>query len=118
MRSLFAQIRRPRCPKCGEGRLFKDMLGIVDSCSACGLVLKHHDAADGPTFFSLVIVGFLVIGLVAFVEINYAPPLWVHAALWIPFTFIACMLCLRVFKTIFITMEHRLALLKEKDPHA
>ncbi len=118
MRTLFKQIRVPRCPRCGVGRLFKDMLGIVDTCSNCGLVLKHHDAADGPTFFSLVVTGFAVIALVAFVEIHYAPPLWVHAALWIPFTFIASIVCLRVFKTIFITMEHRLALLKENDPHA
>ncbi len=118
MRSLFTQILHPRCPKCGEGKLFKDSLSIVDACSQCGLVLKHHDAADGPTFFALVIVGFLVIALVAFVEINYEPALWVHAALWIPFTFLACILCLRVFKTMFITIEHRLALLKENDPHA
>ena len=118
MRTLLAQIRQPRCPKCGQGKLFKDMLGIVDECSSCGLVLKHHDAADGPTFFSLVVVGFLVIGLVALVEIHYAPPLWVHAALWIPFTFLASIACLRAFKTILITFEHRLALLKENDPHA
>jgi len=117
VRSLLAQILAPRCPKCGEGKLFKDSLSIVDACSQCGLVLKHHDAADGPTFFALVIVGFLVIALVAFVEINYEPALWVHAALWIPFTFLACILCLRVFKTMFITIEHRLSLLKENDPH-
>ena len=117
-RSLLAQIFRPRCPKCGEGKLFKDSLGIVDACSHCGLVLKHHDAADGPTFFSLVVVGFLLIALVAYVEMNYEPPLWVHAALWIPFTLIACVVSLRAFKTIFITFEHRLALLKENDPNA
>ncbi len=118
MRSLLAQIFRPRCPKCGEGKLFKDSLGIVDACSHCGLVLKHHDAADGPTFFSLVVVGFLLIALVAYVEMTYEPPLWIHAALWIPFTFIACIASLRAFKTIFITFEHRLALLKENDPNA
>jgi uncharacterized protein (DUF983 family) len=98
--------------------LFKDMLGIVDSCSDCGLVLKHHDAADGPAFFALVVVGFLVTGGAALVEINFAPALWVHAALWIPLTFLACIGCLRMFKTILITIEHRLALLKENDPHA
>ena len=118
MRTLFQQIRSPRCPQCGEGKLFKDMLGIVDACAHCGLVLKHHDAADGPTFFSLVVVGFLVIGLAAFVEINFEPALWIHAALWIPFTFIACIVCLRGFKTLLITIEHRLSLLKEKDPNA
>jgi uncharacterized protein (DUF983 family) len=94
------------------------MLSIVDACSACGLTLKHHDAADGPTFFALVIVGFVVTVAAALVEINFQPALWIHAALWIPATFIGSFLCLRAVKTILITYEHRLALLKENDPHA
>ena len=117
MRPLIQQLIRPRCPRCGVGRLFKDTLGIVDTCSACGLVLKHHDAADGPTFFAIVFVGFLVMGLMSFVEFHYAPPLWVHALLWIPLTFAACFACLRAVKTLLITIEYRLALLREKDPH-
>jgi uncharacterized protein (DUF983 family) len=116
--TLFQQILHPRCPRCGTGKLFKDMLGVVDECSACGLVLKHHDAADAPTFFALVIVGFGITVGAALVEINFAPAMWVHAALWIPLTFIGAILCLRLFKTVFITIEHRLALLKQEDPHA
>jgi uncharacterized protein (DUF983 family) len=79
--------------------------------------LKHHDAADGPAFFALVVVGFAVIGGAAFVEFHFAPALWIHAALWIPFTLLMSIACLRAFKTILITIEFRLALLKEKDPH-
>ena len=116
--SLLRQMRAPRCPRCGEGKLFKDMLGIVDACSVCGLVLKHHDAADAPTFFALCTVGLTVTVGAALVEIHLEPPLWVHAALWIPATFIGCIVALRLFKTLFITIEHRLALLKDKDPHA
>lgn len=93
------------------------MLGVVDACPSCHLPLKHHDAADGPTFFALVIVGFLVTGLAAWVEITYEPALWVHALLWVPFTFVACILCLRCFKTLLITLQHRLALLQKDSPH-
>ena len=117
MRSLLEQTLAPRCPACGKGKLFKDMLSIVDECSVCGLVLKHHDAADGPTFFAITLVGFLVMGLAAWVEIAYSPPLWVHAALWVPFIFIASILSLRLFKAWIITIEHRLALLKGNTPH-
>jgi uncharacterized protein (DUF983 family) len=117
MPSLLVQLFKPRCPACGRGRLFRDLLSINDSCGACGLVLKHHDAADGPTFFALVIVGFVVTGMAAYVEIHYSPALWIHAALWIPLTFALCILCLRGFKAILITLEYRLALLKQNDPH-
>ncbi len=116
--SLLRQIRVPRCPRCGQGKLFKTMLGVVDQCSECGLVLKHHDAADAPTFFALCTVGLAVTVGAALVEIHYEPPLWVHAALWLPLTFIGSILALRSFKTLMITIEHRLALLKEKDPNA
>jgi uncharacterized protein (DUF983 family) len=117
MRSLLQQTFAPRCPQCGKGKLFKDMLGIVDHCSACGLVLKHHDAADGPAFFAITIVGFLVMGLAAWVEFRFSPPLWLHAAIWIPFVLIASIVCLRLFKTWIITIEHRLAILKGNTPH-
>ncbi|MFZ4540592.1 MAG: DUF983 domain-containing protein [Rickettsiales bacterium] len=114
--TLIGQTLRPRCPRCGEGKLFKDMLSVVDSCSECTLVLKHHDAADAPTFFALCIVGLLVTVGAAIVEVKFEPAMWVHAALWIPLTFIGSILCLRMFKAIFITMEHRMALLKQEDP--
>ena len=97
--------------------MFKDLLGIVDECSQCGLVLKHHDAADAPTFFALCTVGLLVTVGAALVEIHFEPPLWLHAVLWIPLTFIGSILCLRIYKTLFITIEQRLALLKQEDPH-
>lgn len=116
--TLHQQILRPRCPQCGKGKLFKDMLGIVDQCSACGLVLKHHDAADAPAFFALTIIGTLVTAGAALVEIYFKPAMWVHAALWIPFTLFGSLLVLRITKTIFITMEHRLSLLKKEDPNA
>lgn len=88
------------------------MLGIVDACTSCGLVLKHHDAGDAPAFFSIFIIGFLVVLFASIVEMRYMPPLWVHAALWIPFTFIGCIITLRVVKTLMITLQYRLAQLK------
>ncbi len=54
-------------------------------------------------------------GLVGVVEYHFEPALWVHAALWIPLTFLLSIGCLRLFKTILITLEFRLALLKETD---
>lgn len=95
--------------------MFKDWLSIVDACDVCGLTLKHHDAADGPTFFALVFVGFFIMAMVGVVEYHFAPPLWVHMALWIPLTFLSCIACLRAFKSVLITIEFRLALLKETD---
>ena len=113
MRSLLQQVFAPRCPRCGQGKLFKDMLSITDACTQCGLVLKEHDAADGPTFFAIIIVGALVATGASLVELRYSPPLWLHAVLWIPLTFIGCFVVLRTVKTILVTVQFRLEQLKE-----
>ena len=81
---------------------------IVPACGRmCGLSLAGQDSGDGPVFFALVIVGFLAVGLAAFTEMRYSPPLWVHAVLWIPFTIIACIVCMRFFKAWLVAMQYK-----------
>ncbi len=99
----------PRCPSCGETPLFASLLKVHNACAKCGLELGKHDAGDGPTFFAIVIVGFLVMTGAGIVEYKSTPPLWVHAALWIPLIFGGSVFCLRLFKTYLITLECRLS---------
>jgi uncharacterized protein (DUF983 family) len=75
-----------RCPACGVGRMFGRYLKVVDHCGSCGEVLHHHRADDAPPYFTIVIVGHVVVSLVLAVEMAYRPPLWLHAALWLPLT--------------------------------
>ena len=78
---------RGRCPKCGEGRLFRAFLKVADSCPACGEEFHHHRADDFPAYLVIVIVGHIVVAMVLAVEAAYAPPLWLHALIWLPMTF-------------------------------
>jgi uncharacterized protein (DUF983 family) len=75
---------RQRCPACGEGALFKSYLKVADTCPACGEELHHQRADDLPAYFTMFIVGHIVVGLVMMVESAYAPELWVHALIWPP----------------------------------
>ncbi len=75
-----------RCPHCGEGRLFGRFLKVQDRCSACGEELFHHRADDFPAYCVILLVGHLVVPLALSVELNFAPPYWVHVALWLPLT--------------------------------
>jgi uncharacterized protein (DUF983 family) len=77
---------RCRCPACGEGRLFRAFLKVNDTCPACGEELHHHRADDFPAYLVIVLVGHIVVPLVLSVETNFAPPYWVHLALWLPIT--------------------------------
>ncbi|MDP1631193.1 MAG: DUF983 domain-containing protein [Caulobacter sp.] len=53
---------RQRCPACGEGRLFRAYLKVSPTCEACGHDLSAYRADDGPAYFTILIVGHLVIG--------------------------------------------------------
>jgi uncharacterized protein (DUF983 family) len=96
-----------RCPRCGKGKLFCGILKIMPECPDCHLSLAAQDSGDGPAFFGLVIVEFLIVGMAAFVELRYTPPLWLHAVLWIPFTIILTIVVLRFFKVWLIAIQYK-----------
>ncbi len=113
--TLVSQILHPRCPHCGKGKLLRGMLGIHDQCSGCGLWFKFHDSGDGPTFFAIMIVGILVMTAAGIMEYQLEPPMWLHALIWIPATFILCIAVLRAFKAGLILLEYRTGRLRQTE---
>ena len=95
-----------RCPRCGEGKLFKCYLNLKERCGVCGLDNSFADAGDGPAIFVMLIVGFIVVGLALWMEVNYSPPLWLHMVLWIPLTLILSLGSLRAIKGVLITLQY------------
>lgn len=77
---------RCRCPACGEGRLFKGYIEVEPVCNACGQELHHQRADDAPPYFTMFIVGHVIVGGVLTVEQTWAPETWVHLAIWLPLT--------------------------------
>lgn len=75
-----------RCPRCGEGKMFRAFLKVADECPSCGQVFHHHQADDAPAYFVIVIVGHIVVPLSLSMEMAFAPPFWLHAAIWLPLT--------------------------------
>ena len=73
---------RCRCPGCGGGPMFDGYLKVRRNCASCGEALHHHRADDVPAWAVILIVGKLLIGALLYVEMAFAPPLWVHWALW------------------------------------
>ena len=75
---------RETCPHCGKGRLFGRYLKVVPRCESCGEDMSHQRADDAPPYVTMMIVGHLLILGVALLEDTYAPPTWVHLAIWLP----------------------------------
>ena len=53
-----------KCPACGKGAMFNAYLKVNDRCPACGEELHHHRADDAPPYFTMLIVGHIVVALV------------------------------------------------------
>ncbi|MBC7283562.1 DUF983 domain-containing protein [Hoeflea sp.] len=98
---------RGRCPRCGEGVLIEGLLGVKPKCSVCGLDNSFADAGDGPAVFVILIIGFIVVGLALWLEVNYSPALWVHMILWIPLATVLSLTLLRMLKGLMIALQYR-----------
>jgi uncharacterized protein (DUF983 family) len=80
---------RCRCPRCGEGRLFRAFLKVDNTCSVCGLDFTPHRADDLPAYLVIIIVGHIVVPLALMIETNYSPPVALQLAIYLPVTFVA-----------------------------
>ena len=86
--------------------LFAGFLGQKSRCECCALDYSFIDSGDGPAVFVIMISGFIVVGGALAVEMLYAPPFWVHAALWVPLVVITAVLPLRLVKGILIALQY------------
>ena len=94
------------CPRSGKGKLFSGPLAVAPRCGNCGLDYSFADAGDGPAVFVILIIGFIVVGLALWMEVNVNPPLWLHFALWIPLTLVLSLGALRLAKGVLITLQY------------
>ena len=97
---------RGRCPRCGEGSLFRGFLTLRPRCESCGLDLSFADAGDGPAVFVILLGGFLVVFAALITEVLYRPPFWLHAVLWLPLILTVTLVPLRAIKGLLIDLQY------------
>jgi uncharacterized protein (DUF983 family) len=52
-------------------------------------------------------VGALVAGGALIVEVNFQPPYWVHAVIWLPATIILTFVFLRLAKALLLALQYK-----------
>ena len=75
-RDLWSSLKRGfrgRCPRCGEGKLFRAFLKVDNHCSVCGLDFTPHRADDLPAYLVIVIVGHIVVPTALLIETDTRP---------------------------------------------
>lgn len=108
---------RGLCPACGKGRVFKGFLKVSDACAECGAPLGLARADDAPPYFTILVVGHIVIPLLFIVERSVQLPLWMMSAIFVPLTLVLAMGLLRPIKGGTVGLMLNLNMLKS-DPTA
>jgi uncharacterized protein (DUF983 family) len=96
-RPLWAAVRRGlarRCPACGKATLFTGYLTLRAPCPVCRLDATRYRADDAPAYFTIVVVGHIVVPLLLLAERLYAPPTWFEMTVFAPLTLMLTLLIL------------------------
>ena len=107
-RDLWTALKRGlrgRCPRCGDGKLFRAFLKVDDHCASCGQDFTPHRADDLPAYLVIVMVGHIVVPSALWIETNYSPPVALQLAIYLPVTLIASLLLLQPVKGAVIGLQ-------------
>jgi uncharacterized protein (DUF983 family) len=96
-----------RCPRCGEGALFRSGLVVREQCSACGLNFGFALSGDGPAVFAIFILGAVMLGAAMVAEFKFHVPVWFHVVAWGVLTPLVALVLLRVLKGLLIAQQYK-----------
>ena len=101
-----------RCPMCGRTDLFRGYLRVVRQCSDCGAPLGLARADDAPPYFTIFATGHVIVPGMLILERAATPPLWVHAAIWVPLALVMSLGLLRPIKGATVGLMMKLGMMK------
>jgi len=77
---------RRRCPRCGASGMFSGYLSVAPACRRCGLDFETIRSDDVPPYFTVVIVGHIMVPSLLFAEQMAAPSTSLLLAIALPLT--------------------------------
>ncbi len=87
-----------RCPACGVGRIFDGFLRVAAECEHCHAPLGLARADDAPPYFTILIVGHIVIPAMLLMQKYDDPPTWLLSVIFLPLTVILSVGLIRPIK--------------------
>jgi uncharacterized protein (DUF983 family) len=108
---------RGRCPACGKGKIFRGYLKVVEACEVCAAPLGLARADDAPPYFTILVVGHIVIPLLFVVDRSTQLPVWTMSAIFLPLTLALTLALIRPIKGATVGLMLTMNMLKS-DPTA
>lgn len=96
-----------KCPRCGEGPLYKNFTEFRPACPVCKLDYDRFNVGDGAIVFLILILN--TIGMVGalILEFSVHPPYWVQLVIWPPILIALTIIGLRGGKGLLMALEYR-----------
>ena len=73
-----------RCPHCGKGRLFFRYLKVEPRCEVCGHDIGAYQADDGPAYFTILLIGHLIVAPMLCLSFILTWPVWLVLSVTMP----------------------------------
>jgi uncharacterized protein (DUF983 family) len=108
---------RGLCPACGKTRIFTAFLKVAPVCRACGAPLGLARADDAPPYFTILVVGHIIIPLLYVVDRTTQLPVWMMSAIFLPLTLVLTIALIQPIKGATVGLMLNLNMLKS-DPTA
>jgi len=102
------------CPRCGARSLFRSYVKMASSCSQCGQDFEAYRADDAPAYFTILLVGHIIVPLMLMVEQFWAPEEWVLVAIWPAATLVLALFLLPRIKGAVIAFQWAMRLQPDK----
>jgi uncharacterized protein (DUF983 family) len=96
---------RCRCPACGAGQLYKSYIKPVETCTSCKTDLYHQQSDDAPPYFTMMLVGHIVIPIAVIIERVWKPEIWLQLVIWLPLTLFLTLALLPMIKGAIIGLQ-------------
>jgi uncharacterized protein (DUF983 family) len=87
-----------RCPSCGKSHIFNGFLRVVPQCHICGAPLGSARADDAPPYFTILIVGHIIVPLILIWQRMSDPPTWLMSVVFVPLTLALTLALMRPVK--------------------
>lgn len=86
------------CPACGQAPLFRGYLKVDPSCSHCGEDNGRHRVDDAASYFTVLLVGHVILAPILLIEPLWHMPWWLAVAIVMPVMIAATLLGLPYVK--------------------
>jgi len=94
-----------KCPYCGKSPIFIKYIKTFKKCRNCGIKLSKYKSDDGPAYFTILIIGHILIPTILLIEKNFSPSLLIQMLVWPLLTIISSLWLLPRVKGAFIGIQ-------------